>query len=279
MPIYFPQINASGLITQRPYQAGLHFSTTTQVLPGGSQQAWGWRGMGLSNFPDRHLGQWDLNYSAITDAEVAVLLAFFTEMRGRLGEFTYLDPSGNLIPASEDFAAASWTKQTVSVGPEAADPFGGNRARLMTGTGENSMMWCTILPDGGAGGYVLNVSLWAKATTEGQQLMLSFIDSGFSIISSVVLPVPQTWTRIDHCATLASNSYVRVLIGGGGTWPGTGISMFGAQCVPMPGPGGYTRTPGNPGLHPKCRFDTDAFSPRYVGPNQISLKLPIVEYF
>lgn len=278
MPTYFPQINAAGLITQRPYQVGLHYSTSVVELPSGMRQRWGWRGMGLTNFPDRPLGQWELNYTAITEAETEVLRDFFTSMRGRFGEFTYLDPSGNLVPASEDFTAGSWTKQTLTVGSAVTDPFGGNRATTLTGASGNSMLWCTLLPEGDASGFVVNASLWVKAASPGQQLYLAFIDSSFGILDSVTRKVPQTWTRVDITTTLATDSYIRLLVGGGSTWQaGQAINVFGVQSVPMGGPGGYMRTPGNPGLHAKCRFDTDTFSPRYLGPNQNQLKLPIVE--
>jgi hypothetical protein len=277
--IYYPQING-GTITQVPYKVTQSYSTSVVELPCGLRNTWGWRGMGLTNFPTGPLGKWEVNHAAITDAEVDTLRDFFVQMKGRFGQFTYLDPAGNLVPDSEDYSAASWTKQTLSAGSATTDPYGGNRAIPLTGGSGNSMLWCTLLPDGDASGLVLNASVWVKAASAGQSLLLAFIDSGFNILDSATRPVPQTWTRIDVSTTLASDSYIRLLIGGGSTWQaGQTIEVFGAQSVPMPGPGAYMKTPGGAGLHAKCRFDTDKFSPRYLGPNQIQLSLPIVEYF
>jgi len=277
---YFPQLNAAGLITQRPYRTGLQYSTSTIDMPCGQRQAWGWRGMGLSGFPAGPLGRWELQYPAINDSELLTLRLFYESMKGRYGEFTYLDPAGNLVPASEDFTDTSWTRQTLLSDGLSIDPFGGVRAQYWTGDAADSMLWSTVLPDGGASGYVLCGSVWAKAHSAGQQLAIGFVDYAFGLLGHTVHALPQAvWVRIQHTITLASSSDIRLRIGGVGTWGTTSVSLFGAQCVPMPGPGGYARTPGAPGLASRCRFDSDIFAPKYLGPNQHSLTLPIVETY
>lgn len=278
MPTYFPQLNSAGVLTQRPYSAGMAFQTSVVDMPCGKRHAWSWRGAGLTGFPTRALGRWTLNYAAITPAELSILLSFFASMRGRWGQFTYLDPHGNLIPNSEVFSDGTWTRQTLTVGSAVDDPFGGNRATRMTGNGSNSLMYATVLPDGGATGYVLNASVYLRPQYNGS-MFLAFIDSGFGLLAfNTYTLLGGQWTRIELPTTLATNSYIRVLIGGGGTW-GTGavVDVFGAQCTPCGAAGGYMRSPGKPGLYTKCRFDTDALNPRYVGPNEISLSVPIVE--
>lgn len=270
---YFPQINAQGVMVQRPYGAGHAYKTTVVELPCGITNVWGWRGMAVANCLDRPLGVFDISYSAITDAEVDVLHAFFVSMRGRWGEFSYLDPHGNLVPASENFADASWALQDVNRTPGQADPFGGAQATRITATGAGPLQ-CTVLPGGGASGFVLNASVWAKAASAGQQLTVAFLDSGNSVLSSTTRTLPNgLWVRAEHAATLTTNSPIRARMSGM-----TDVMLFGAQCVPAPGPGGYMKTPGKRGLYPKCRFDQDTFQPRYAGPNQNSLKLAIVEH-
>jgi hypothetical protein len=257
---YFPQINSGGVLTQRPYQGALHYATSVLELPCGLRQQWGWRGHGLTDFPTGPLGKWELNFQAITDAELAVLRTFFDSMRGRYGEFAYLDPSGNLVPYSEDFSNPSWSG---GGGSTTTDPFGGNRARSTSGT-----MSTQVLPSD-ANGIVLGASIWAKGSGSGQTVTVTVAGS------SKAVPVPNgSWIRADHSATVSGSGAVSVSFACSAS-----MALFGAQCVPMRGPGGYMRTPGNAGLHLKCRFDTDTFSPRYLGPNQISLKLPIMEYF
>jgi hypothetical protein len=81
---------------------------------------------------------------------------------------------------------------------------------------------------------------------------------------------------------LWDNNQFRFVLGGNGTWLSQPIDVFGAQCVPSKGPGGYVKTPysfGGYGYYPTIRFDTDAFTVRQDGPGHNSLQLPIVEVF
>lgn len=262
MPVYFPQINAGGVMVQRPYQAALAHNSSISELPSGLRKRWGWRASGMTGFSSRALGRWELNYTAINDAELAVLRTFFDSMRGRLGEFTYIDPAGNLVPHSEDFNYTGWSGP--GAGGATTDPFGGTRARSV-GAGTFS---CVVLPAGGAGGFVFCVSAWIKASSS-TTATLSLTGAG-----STVTQLPAgVWIRASHAGAVGSGAVSASLaLAGGGV-------MFGAQVAPLPGPGGYSAAPGNPGLHPKCRFDIDKLMPRYVGPNQIELKLSVVEYF
>jgi hypothetical protein len=270
MPTYFPQLTAQGVMVQRPYATTLEHLTTHVDQPSGPRYGYSWR--------TEPLGRWDLQYALLTDAEVAVLEGFFTQMDGRYGEFTYLDPGGNLVRYSEDFSHSSWEKYTASVGGATSDPFGGNRATVVTGTSGNSMLAAYALPEGGASGFVLCGSIWAKATA-ARSLSIGFIDSGFGVLGSTTWSLAAgQWRRIWHTITLVTTSNIRLLIGGFGTWGTVSLSLFGAQCAPLPGPGGYQRTPGNYGLRAKCRFDTDRLELRHIGPNQTAVNLKIAEY-
>lgn len=263
MPTYFPQLNAAGLLMQRPSQSSLNYQTMVAEVPGGNRNAFGFRGTGLTGYPTKPLGRWDLNYGALTDAELSVLETFFTQMKGRYGEFTFLDPNGNLVPNSENFADASWSGALAS-GTGQPDPFGGTRAASTAG-GSTS---CVVLPGGGATGYVLCMSVWVKAGSAGTATL------GLSGAGSTATALPAgSWVRAQHFGVIGSG-----VISGSIALSVAG-TIFGAQCVPMKGPGGYHRTPGNEGLHAKCRFDTDKLSPKYAGPNEISLRVPIVEYW
>lgn len=277
---YFPQISASGVMVQRPYGQSVRFSTLVQDMPFGKRYSYSEWGGGLSRYPSGPLNRFELQYPSITDAEVAALQSFFTQAEGRLNEFTYLDPGGNLVNWSEDFTQTAWTKQSVTPGASVSDPFGGNRGMMVAGGGSNGMLFTTVLPNGGASGFVLCGSVWAKAQSPGQQLSIGFIDSGFGVISNTTWNLPQgSWVRVWNTATLATSSYIRLLIGGLATWGSTSIALFGAQVAPLPGPGAYRKTPGSEGLRAKCRFDTDDFEARSLGPNQNAVKLSVIEYF
>ncbi len=280
MAIYYPQL-PNGIITQKPYTSGVSFSTILQEVESGRPYSFPQIGAGLTNFPTNPLGKFSLNYPLITDAEIATLLTFFRDTaEGRLNEFIFLDPGGNLVPFSEDFSNASWTRTSVSVGAAQIDPFGGALAVILTATSSDSKMSAIVVPAGGASGFILTASIWVRAASAGQSLQLGFTDSGFSVIGSQIFALPQNiWTRIVYSITLATSSSIRVQVGGSSTWNGTTINTFGAQCVASPGPGAYRKTPGSDGLHAKCRFDVDEFEYKQSGINQNALVLPVSEYF
>jgi hypothetical protein len=268
MAVYFPQINAAGLMVQRPYTATLEYQTAAADAASGRRFARTWR--------DSPLGRWDLQWPSITEAEAAVLEAFFVSREGRLQEFTFLDPGGNLVPASEDYAAASWERHDVTVGAAATDPFGGSRARALAG-GANGMIATVVLPDGDADGFVLCGSVWVRSASGGS-LSIGFIDSGFDVLGQTTHYLPAgSWRRISHAQTIGTNSPVRLLVGGLGTWAGATLEVFGAQVAPLPGPGGYQKTPGGDGLRAKCRFDSDALELKFVGPGQVAARLKVIE--
>jgi hypothetical protein len=270
--VYFPQINATGVMTALPYTSSLNYRTTLVDMESGKRYTYQWQAVPL--------GKWAVNLPALTDAELVVAQDFFYSMEGRKGEFKFMDPGGNLILYSDDYGNAAWTKTDITVGSAQTDPKGGVLARRMTSSGSNGLLVATVIPDGGASGFVICASIWARAASFGQQLSIGFIDSGFSVLGSTTWDLPAgQWIRIHHSMTLATSSYIRVLIGGFATWgSGRVIDLFSGQCSPTPGPGPRLLTPGMDGLRAKCRFDTDDFAVNHIGPNEHSVTLPIVEY-
>ncbi len=281
-PIYYPQIASDGVITQLPYRKSLAFNSlfapSDFARPYGASR----RGSGFNFYPLTALGTFLVNYTAMPDADVLTLLAFFDSMQGRYGEFIFLDPAGNLVNNSELFSATSWTSQTTSVSITATgvtDPFGGTRASTLTATSSNSNMTPIVVPDGSLPtGFVLCASVYLRALSAGQSFSIGFVDSGFSVLGNKTFSLPQNkWQRIDYALPITSSSYIRVLFGGFGTWNSTAIQWFGPSCVPMIAPGAYKKSPDDFGYHPKCRFDVDSFAWTSVGPNQNVLSLPIQE--
>lgn len=271
MPTYFPQLGASAIIAQRPYATTAEFWTSRNDLSTGRRHAY-------ANWDSPLLG-FDVNYSVLTDAELTTLEAFFAAREGRLGEFTFLDPSGNLVAFSEAFSDASWTRTGITVGAAQADPFGGSLAFALASGVADGYLWTPVLPDGAATGFVLCGSVWVKAQSAGQNLRIGFTDGALALLGSTTHALPQSkWVRIQHTITLGTNDPIRFIIGGNSTWDLTTIHVFGAQVVPMRGTGGYAKSPGNYGLHAKCRFDTDDLTVRYVGPNHNAVRVPVREY-
>lgn len=266
---YFPQILSGGVSTSLPYNNQFAYRTIHTDFESGKRSAYRWR--------TNPLGRFNVNLSLMTDAEVATLKDFIYACEGRLREFIFLDPGGNLINYSDDFAHASWSAASVSVGGAAADPFGGSLAKTCTATGGNGLLFTTVLPTGNASGITLCASAWVRPASD-QQISIGFIDSGFGVIGNTIWDIrANIWTRIHHTITLATNSYIRVLIGGFGSWNSYSMSMFSAQCTPLPGPGPRLLTPGADALRPKCRLASDNIAIVYGGPNQHSANLQIEE--
>lgn len=269
--VYYPPINSDGIITGLPYSGEFGYRTTSDMLDVGKQYAWKWRANPLGTFL--------VNHPNITTAEVAVLKDFFYGMEGMKGSFIYLDPGGNLCAYSDLFSNAAWTKIAVTLGGATPDPFGGNLATVCTSTSFATFMRTPVIPAGGASGFKLCASVWAKATTVGQTLLIGLIDGSSSILASQEWSLPNgVWTRIYCPISLATNSAIHMFIGGLGTWNSTTINLFSAQCSPMPMPGPRLLTPGMDSLRPKCRFATDDFTIGYRAFGDTSVTLPITEF-
>ena len=138
---YFPQAGANGMTVQLPFgQTFSHLTSVSELQPG-PRQSYAWR--------PNHLMAWDLSYPALTPAAYATLLSFFQSQQGRYGEFTFLDPGGNLVPASESFGDASWQQFSVAVGASVAGPFSGSLGTTITGT-TNGMLAAAKQPGDGS---------------------------------------------------------------------------------------------------------------------------------
>ena len=275
---YFPQIGP-GIITQRPYSTSTAFNNIVAGSPAGRPYGFQRRGSGLAFYPIGPLKKFNVGFTAITDAEKEALRTFFLSMKGRVGEFVFLDPSGNLIPNSEVFSDGSWTLAGGSIAATAqADPFGGTRATRFTSAGTMSLK-ATIIPVASVSGFWFCNSIYAKAAAGGMTITVDFIDTstsgtlGTTAYNVFTLAAGQ-WTRVFASAQIgvAHPLAAKFTVSGSGT-----VTLFGPQSVPTGGPGEYTVSPMNLGYRSQCRFDTDIFAPNAVGPNQWSLQLPIVE--
>lgn len=269
---YFPQINSGGTITALPYTSGYDYRSTISAVATGSQYAWKWR--------TTPLGKYALNLASITDTELQVVQDFFYSMEGRKGEFSFMDPGGNLVPFSDDYSNASWSRVNCSVGAATDDPYGGNLATTMNVTNPSieSFLHCPIIPAGNATGFILCGSVWARAHAI-QNLAIVFLDSGLVVQGFGFSPlVVGQWVRVQFSITLATNNAIRMAVGGQSTWEGASLDLFSAQCSPMPGAGPRMVTPGYDGLRAKCRFDTDDFVIQRARLNDNTILLPIQEY-
>lgn len=258
-------------MTGLPHQSGRSFYTSIAGSTSARPYSWAWYGGGLTGFPSGPLGSWHLTYPVITDAEMTVLKNFFTTtVEGRLQEFIFLDPGGNLVSASELLSDPSWINGGVSISAGAGDPWGGTKASACgSGTLQTS-----VIPSGLYNGNMLTASVWVNSVLS-QNVTLGFNDStGTSLYAPSIFVSSGRWTRITSTYVVASSLGIRLRL-----TVASPASIFGVQCVPGPGPGAYRQSPSAFGYHARCRFDTDKLDYRVMGVNQNSVSFPIVEYW
>lgn len=267
--IYFPQINANLILTQSPYSTESAFENVDVTLETGVMWSYPLRGSGLTGYPSGPLGKFAVDFSSITDGEVNTLFAFFQSVRGRWLPFRFLDPNGNLLQYSQDFTNAAWTKTLTAVVGQ-PDPFGHALGCSLTA----GYMQAVAGPsDGGMSGFVMCASIWLKALAGGVTASIGFVDQTTSMqyLKTFSLPA-NSWLRISRNLVLSTNNQFVFYLSVSGS-----CDAFGAQVSPMKGEGAYQCAPGNYGYHAICRFDTDIFETKAVGPNQNQVSLPIQE--
>lgn len=86
----YPTINALGVRFQFPIENTRAFLTSKVDQIAGKRYAYYWRASGLR--------KWTIQYPVLEDAERLTIENFFASVNGRLGEFDFTDPEGNLHP-------------------------------------------------------------------------------------------------------------------------------------------------------------------------------------
>lgn len=95
----------SGAVTQRPWTRRREFDTNVQDVPSGRRFATALRGGGLTNFRTEALRGWDLQFRAIRQSDLDLLVAFWLSKRGRFAEFDFQDPDTFVTYSNCRFAA------------------------------------------------------------------------------------------------------------------------------------------------------------------------------
>ena len=268
--VLFPVIHSNGGRAQ--YANGVTFEHLTNAtnLPCNAHIAFPWR--------TEPLAVYTLNLKKLTDAETAVIENFFLAQFGRYGQFAYIDPTGNLLQYSDDYAQAPWTKACL-VGGSLADPAGGTAAKLLSGNGSgNSSLTQTVSIDPSVAGSVACFSVYLKAITAPGAFNVYLTDGTTTTNVACVLTLG-TWTRVSVPWTFGASGLVTVGVGGNAKWTGANqIAMFGPMLCMTTGAAVYLRTPGFAALRPLCRFDQDVLDIAYRAPNQNDVTLKIVEF-
>lgn len=190
---------------------------------------------------------WRLEYAELSNAEAAAIQSLFVATRGGLLAFTFVDPLANLLAASEELAAAAWSRDallSVSAGTQGEFTLAnGSLAAqgLQQGVAVPARAPCCFSAEVKGAGVTLTLGGVARrfASTGGWQRCWV---SGFG---------------------LGEGTAARLDVDGGGQAMVRGLQVE-AQAAPSP----YKPTYGAGGVYPQTRFATDGLEVSATGPDR-----------
>jgi hypothetical protein len=195
--------------------------------------------------------EWQLNYAALSDAELAALQQFFCAAEGTLNTFTFLDPMGNLLAWSNDLNNVVWDYGPfLSNTGGIVDPAGGNDAWNIVNAGEGAqdLLQTVSAP----GGYVYCLSAYGQSATPTTVTLLL----GSNRYDQILGP---NWERIACAGTgdaTASSMTFGIEFG-----PGAAVNVYGLQVEPQASPSLYmASTSGGCYENARLRDDTLSFT-------------------
>jgi hypothetical protein len=257
---YFPQLS-TGSIGQYPIQKRRALRTVVNEAADGSQYK-----LADVTFP---AVEWTLAYQTLTDSERDALLALMENVEGRLGSFTFLDPTDNLLLWSEDLTQTAWTHNSLlTVTAGVADPNGGTSANGLSNTGSGALPIEQII--NGPGWFQYAFSMQARSDTS-QQLTLA--QSTASGNQSKTFSIGPNWTPLLLSAQLGgTDEAVTFAIQ---MQPGKSADFYAIQVEAQAGASGYKMTASSSGVYPQARLLSDELAITTDGPNQHSCQVGI----
>jgi hypothetical protein len=206
----------------------------------------------------------------LADTEADSIQQLFQSVEGRLGTFTFIDPTANLLAHSEELDNFCWTKgPMIQTAGGIDDPLGGTRASRLINAGQTSQTLSQALPLPAWFGYCFSV--YARSI-------------GGSSLSMTTASSSSTHTRLFQLAP----GWIRCLLSGALNATdaslqftleldaGASVDVFGIQAEAQPSASAYKRTGSRNGVYSKARFDEDVLQQISDGPDQHRFDLKIV---
>jgi hypothetical protein len=211
--------------------------------------------------------QWKLQYTALSDTERQTLEQFFTTAEGTLNEFTFLDPSANLLAWSEDLSNAVW-----SAAPQLAltggiqDLKGGTNAWQLTNNGAGGQSLTQVLNVPTTYTYTFSVYLKAAVTTSATLLLGG---------ATAAVTLTNAWSR--YQITGSGNATATYMTLGVEVPAGAVVSLFGPQAEAQQTASVY-QTSTNGGVYGNARLQDDFLAITTTGVNRHSATVNILYY-
>jgi hypothetical protein len=259
--VVFPQLS-SGSGTQYPTIRRRRFRTAANHLRDGSVVGWADGGFAST--------AWELALQDLTDEESECLEALFESVEGRLGTFTFVDPTANLLAHSGDLKAACWQRSPLmQVVAGLSDPLGGQRAVRLTNA--SAVMQSVSQQVEAPAWFTYTFSVYARSAAA---VSIALIRSTGSASHSRQYTIGPGWRRCVLSGALnATGAGVRFGID---IPAATGVEIFGVQAEAQPGASAYKRTFERDGVYSAARFDDDVLRLISDGPDQHRYHLRIV---
>lgn len=258
---YFPQL-VSGSMAQYPVIKRIGYRTIVNETAEG-------RAYRLEDVGAGWL-EWELRYEGLSDGERAALEAFHREVEGRLKEFTFLDPTANLLARSGEPGATIWDKSPLLTLTEGLpDPAGGLSAFRLTNTGgvEQSLRQRV----NGPGWFTYCWSVYARSAA-GTRLVL-YRESGAREVARE-FSVGTKWERLVLTGSgdvQEEGVWFGVRLSGGGA-----VELYGMQAEAQPAPSPYQKTAGEGGVYEGARLAEDILRITAAGPGAHACVVRIV---
>jgi hypothetical protein len=245
--LVYPQL-ATGVLTQFPVQKRRRLLTVVNTAADGSV-------VKLAE-PSAGIIEWQMNYTGLSDADLATLQQFFAAAEGSLNGFTFLDPVGNLLAWSSDLSNAVWSYDPFLVKTGAVtDPDGGTQAWQLSNTGAAAQQVSQTLAV--PGGYLFSFSAYVQSP--GGATVTALIGT-----SRAARAAASGWSRIVYTASgdPTATSVVSALE----LPPGAVINVYGLQVEPQPAPSLY-KPSSNGGVYQNARLRDDTLNFTSLAPN------------
>ena len=259
--LYFPQLR-SGATAQYPLLKRRVGRTIASVTAEDRLQK-------LSD-PNWSRLEWEMTFQTLTTEERTELAAFHRAAEGCLGEFTFLDPTENLLAWSGDPSQTLWTKgPLVSLASGVEDPEGGAEACRVTNSGAFAQTLQQTIQ--GPGWFQYCFSLYVRSQSAG---VLGVYRSTGGNEAGAAYSAGPAWRRLAHAGR--SQGTAEGVTFGIRLSPGTAVEVYGMQVEAQLAPSAYRKTMSRSGVHEKARFDNDVLTLTSDGPEQHSCKVRIV---
>ena len=259
--LVFPQLT-TGAIAQYPLARKRRTIAVTNLLIDGSTVSYS------DQTPDTN--NWDLTLRDLTDAEADSIQALFQAVEGRLGTFTFLDPTANLLAHSEELDSSCWQNSPMlQITTGIDDPVGGSAGIRLINAGQTAQSFSQML--GAPAWFSYSFSTYARSVG-GSTFTLT--RSASSSSNTRLFQPGSGWTRCVMSGDMnATDESVRFSLG---LPPGASVDLYGIQVESQPSPSAYKRTGTRNGVYSNARFDDDVLRIISDGPDQNRLNLRVV---